>query len=233
MGIDSRSSIAEQQSTASLSPAEGQKLVPLEQCEEILVARAGHCIGCRACARACSMGLLDKPWTNAGIVMIAPVCRNCSSPRCLAACKRGAMRKVGIAVIVEEALCIGCGMCASACPFGAISTRKTQCQGNSGKASVIRPIKGIVKCDRCRDRHSPACCKECPTGVLGFVSGEELRELIRNSVTGARSAGHGNKLSRVHIRREILGKSMRKLQEMALLTFMTAGWRFLHSFKTL
>lgn len=230
MGIDSRSTIAEQQTAVPLTHAEEQKLVPLEQCDGILVARAGQCIGCKACARACSKGLLDRPWTNAGIVMIAPVCRNCKNPRCIAACKRDAMRKVGIAVIVEEALCVGCGMCAGACPFGAISTRKTHCQGSSGKASVITPIKGIVKCDRCRERHSPACCTECPTGVLGFVSGEELRELIQNSLTGARVTDHGNKLSHMHIRRGIIGNSIRKLEKMALIAFMTSGWRFLRSF---
>lgn len=202
-----------QQRSASLTLAEEQNLVQRERYEAVLVASARDCIGCRACARACSMGLLDRRWTDAGAVRIAPVCRNCSDPRCVATCKSGAMRKAGDLVIVDEESCVGCGMCAEACQFGAIWTRNAHSGVISERAVHLQANRGVVRCDRCRERRSPACCKECPTGTLGFVGGEKLHDLITNSATGAGIAvTKGKYLRRLQNRLEGIVKSIWELQ---------------------
>jgi carbon-monoxide dehydrogenase iron sulfur subunit len=89
------------------------------------------------------------------------VCRQCEDAPCVAVCPTGAMhrREDGINVCnLQE--CIGCWMCALACPFGAIGR-------GDGKA---------VKCDReCVDEEGiPACVRACPTGALVFQTVEEF-----------------------------------------------------------
>ena len=57
-------------------------------------------------------------------------------------------------------LCIGCGSCARACPFGVLPVEVTRRQ--------------IAKCDLCADRTVgddgvPRCVAACPSGALQFA----------------------------------------------------------------
>jgi anaerobic dimethyl sulfoxide reductase subunit B (iron-sulfur subunit) len=61
-------------------------------------------------------------------------------------------------VLHDDARCIGCGACTTACPYG---------------APVLHPRLGIaVKCDACRERRegglTPACVGACPVRALSF-----------------------------------------------------------------
>ena len=84
-------------------------------------------------------------------------CRHCLRAPCMEVCPAEALKRdpsTG-AVVVDEALCIGCRDCVFACPFGAIKME-------AGKA---------IKCDLCGG--DPACVRHCPTRALSFVSPEE------------------------------------------------------------
>jgi carbon-monoxide dehydrogenase iron sulfur subunit len=85
-------------------------------------------------------------------------CVHCEKPKCVEACKPGALTKPGPGEAVEynAELCTSCLECVEACPFGAIRPSR------SGK--------GIIKCDLCRERlekgELPACVEACATGAL-------------------------------------------------------------------
>ena len=67
-------------------------------------------------------------------------------------------------VFVREALCVGCGLCAKACPHHLIW--------------VDRIRRKAVKCDQCKDRLDAgletACVTVFPTGALRLVEKERV-----------------------------------------------------------
>ena len=93
-------------------------------------------------------------------------CLHCDNAACVSVCPTGASYKReedGI-VLVDEQLCIGCGLCAWACPYG---------------AREMDTIGGVMKkCTLCVDRiynenipaeeRKPACVNACPAGARHF-----------------------------------------------------------------
>jgi len=93
-------------------------------------------------------------------------CLHCQDAPCVTVCPTGASYKRsedGI-VLVEEDKCIGCGLCAWACPYG---------------AREMDPAAGVMKkCTLCVDRiynetlpeedRVPACVRTCPANARHF-----------------------------------------------------------------
>ncbi len=93
-------------------------------------------------------------------------CLHCEDAPCVTACPTGASHKRpedGI-VLVDEAKCIGCGVCAWACPYG---------------ARELDAVEGVMKkCTLCIDRIAndaldaadrvPACVATCPASARHF-----------------------------------------------------------------
>lgn len=131
------------------------------------------CIGCGSCQVACKDAHCLLPgefFRQAGMrtvktpqgekhVPFSLSCNHCEHPACAAACPTGAMHQGDDGVVLhDDALCIGCGRCVWACPYGEVSFSRT---------------KGMSqKCDTCIERRekglSPACVAACPTASLRF-----------------------------------------------------------------
>lgn len=93
-------------------------------------------------------------------------CLHCEDAPCVTVCPTGAsLKRVedGI-VLVDEDKCIGCGLCAWACPYG---------------ARELDPLEGVMKkCTLCVDRiynenlpaaeREPACVTSCPSNARHF-----------------------------------------------------------------
>ncbi|MBE3550953.1 MAG: 4Fe-4S binding protein [Brockia lithotrophica] len=156
--------------------------------KEIFV-RYERCTGCHSCELACAVahtsdgnlvGAMmrgERPNRYISVdqleqVKAPSVCRQCEDAPCVAVCPTGAMytREDGIKVCNLQQ-CIGCWMCALACPFGAIGR-------GEGKA---------VKCDReCLDEEGiPACVRACPTGALVYQTVEEFEAERRREVAAS------------------------------------------------
>jgi anaerobic dimethyl sulfoxide reductase subunit B (iron-sulfur subunit) len=143
---------------------------------------AGRCVQCFACEVACKLAndvefgprwrrVLDR-WKDrlpgAADWNLAVSCMHCAKPACLEVCPTSAITKRvedGI-VVVNGDDCIGCGECATACPYGAPQF------GKDGK---------MQKCNLCLDRlqqdKEPACIATCPGEALGFGTMEELAKM--------------------------------------------------------
>ena len=100
------------------------------------------------------------------VVHFPKSCLHCEDAPCVTVCPTGASYKRvedGI-VLVNESACIGCGLCAWACPYGA--------REMDGAEKVMK------KCTLCVDRiynenipeedREPACVRSCPAGARHF-----------------------------------------------------------------
>ena len=102
----------------------------------------------------------------AQLVHFPKSCLHCEDAPCVTVCPTGASYKRvedGI-VLVNESDCIGCGLCAWACPYG---------------ARELDRAEGVMKkCTLCVDRiynenlpeedREPACVRTCPAGARHF-----------------------------------------------------------------
>ena len=108
-------------------------------------------------------------------------CMHCADPGCLKACPApGAIVQYENGIVdVNPDACIGCGLCATGCPFDV-----PRFHAKTGKMS---------KCTLCVDRVSvgiePACVKACPTGCLQFGTKEDMVALGEQRVATLKASG--------------------------------------------
>ncbi len=116
--------------------------------------------------RSCSSSIPDSQFPMPGTIHFPRSCLHCETPACVTVCPTGASYKRaedGI-VLVDEDKCIGCQLCAWACPYGA---REFSAQRGT-----------MQKCTLCVDRiynetldeadRQPACVMACPTRARHF-----------------------------------------------------------------
>ncbi|MEL6573239.1 MAG: 4Fe-4S dicluster domain-containing protein [Pseudomonadota bacterium] len=110
--------------------------------------------------------LKDGSTAPAQLIHFPKSCLHCDNAPCVTVCPTGASYKRqedGI-VLVNEQDCIGCGLCAWACPYG---------------ARELDADEGVMKkCTLCVDRiynenlpeedRQPACVRTCPAGARHF-----------------------------------------------------------------
>ena len=111
-------------------------------------------------------------------------CMHCADPGCLAACPApGAIVQYTNGIVdVNPDQCIGCGLCATGCPFDVPKYHES-----TGK---------MAKCTLCVDRVEvglePACIKACPTGCLQFGTKQDMVALGQQRVAQLKANGFAN-----------------------------------------
>ena len=190
----------------------------LVDANNLLVMDMELCVRCGNCSLACHkihgqsrltrhgihVTRLSAPRKSAEQSLLSPaVCMHCKDPECLTGCPTGAIGRFGGGQIdINPQTCIGCGDCASQCPYDAISmvSRKKEApKPNGGFAVKARewlrlapdplppPVEQTdellaVKCNLCAGttmnpegsaRAAYACEESCPTGALARINPRE------------------------------------------------------------
>lgn len=141
----------------------------------VVYVELDRCIACLSCERACLFQQADRNrgWNPNIFVRVdmdqrriyAGTCLQCETALCLEVCPVNAITRdpETSALIVDQKICLGCGMCVSACPFGYIHMDESL-----GKAT---------KCDLCGG--TPKCVQMCMARALHFGSINSLAERKR------------------------------------------------------
>ena len=182
--------------------------------EMVRVRQLDSCIDCKLCEEACEdrygaqrltlggyqLGMLDFVFT----------CRTCSDQRCIDPCEYDSIKfDANIReVVINETSCVGCTLCAQACPYSAIEMIDVEDPANpaykdgfrlrlesdgslafgAGKPRVARARRVANKCDHCMNYGDQACVSACPTGSLIEINAYELfRERPAQAVAVART----------------------------------------------
>jgi Fe-S-cluster-containing dehydrogenase component/CRP-like cAMP-binding protein len=184
----------------------------------LLVMDMAKCIRCGNCSLACHkvhghtrlvrrgihIERPVKPKSNRIQSVLAPsVCMHCQDPECLTGCPTGAIARFPNGQIdINNRSCIGCGDCATQCPYDAISmiqrpdpknpqgpglVSKLLAPFSLGKSPLPPPTETTenllaIKCNLCnntplnkpgRKRAAYSCEENCPTGALLRVNPRE------------------------------------------------------------
>lgn len=141
-----------------------------------------RCIGCQACAHACSecethkghsMIHLEYVDRSQSVQTFPVVCMHCDSPTCADVCPADAIKRSedGRVMTARKPRCIACSNCVLACPFGV--------------PKMISEFDLMMKCDMCYDRTStnrkPMCATVCPSQALYYGTRQEVEQLRKRS----------------------------------------------------
>lgn len=161
-----------------------------------IIVNVDRCAGCYACAVACKEENQVAPkifWekiereenpTDNVINYFRMSCMHCDNPACLPVCPMKAISKgANGEVTVDEKKCIGCQMCAKACPYGVpvFNTEGTKSYFGDKMPLAERPAEPWTKrvagkaehCTLCAHRTArgqlPACVEACGIHAMTFV----------------------------------------------------------------
>jgi formate dehydrogenase iron-sulfur subunit len=167
---------------------------------------AERCIECNGCVTACKQEH-EIPWgvnrrrvvtINDGVPgerSISVACMHCSDAPCMAVCPVDCFYKTEEGIVLHDKdLCIGCGYCFYACPFGAPQFPQAGAFGVRGKMDKCTfcaggPEKDMSEAEfkkygrnRLAEGKLPACAEMCSTKALLAGDGDVLADIYRERV---------------------------------------------------
>lgn len=154
----------------------------LMEAQSLLLLDLDRCTRCDQCVRACAdahdgVSRLIREGLRFDRYLVATSCRQCRDPLCMVGCPVGSIRRRNSLEVIIEDWCIGCGLCASNCPYGNINMHPFPVQLDDpsypGRRTASVKMKA-TSCDLCLDHAEPSCVYACPHDAAHRVNPPEF-----------------------------------------------------------
>nr|WP_052341745.1 formate dehydrogenase FDH3 subunit beta [Salinarimonas rosea] len=171
------------------------------------ICDAERCIECNACVSVCK-NEHEVPWGmtrrrvvtlddgRPGEASISMACMHCTDAPCASVCPVDCFLQTYDGIVLHsKEVCIGCGYCFYACPFGAPQYPRTTAFGSRGKMDKCTYCAGgpedgtnepesfaVYGRNRLAEGKLPICAEVCSTKALLAGDGEIIAEIYRERV---------------------------------------------------
>jgi len=182
---------------------------------DLLLIDESLCIRCDNCEHACAdthqgISRLQREAgptyqaADGSQLHVPTACQHCENPKCMDDCPPDALRRKPTGEVYIRDNCIGCGNCATNCPYDVIQMAAIEAIAKpsllmqlffNAKPRRIESADGehagehAVKCDLCHklpeprgNRAKAACVASCPTGAIVRVNPRDLVSEILEQV---------------------------------------------------
>jgi Fe-S-cluster-containing hydrogenase component 2 len=160
----------------------------LMDAQSLLVLDLEKCTRCDQCVKACAdahdgVTRLLRDGVRFENYLVATSCRQCRDPRCMIGCPVGSIRRKNSLEVIIEDWCVGCGLCASNCPYGNITVHEFDQDGNASALQSVQTdkdksnsgrVRKATSCDLCHDLAEPSCVYACPHDAAHRVKPNEF-----------------------------------------------------------
>jgi CRP-like cAMP-binding protein/Fe-S-cluster-containing hydrogenase component 2 len=160
----------------------------LMEANSLLVLDLDKCTRCDQCVKACAdshdgVTRLLRDGVRFENYLVPTSCRQCRDPRCMIGCPVGSIRRRNSLEVIIEDWCIGCGLCATNCPYGNITVHEFDKSGNATALQSVQAnkdssnherVRKATSCDLCHDLAEPSCVYACPHDAAHRVKPSEF-----------------------------------------------------------
>jgi Fe-S-cluster-containing hydrogenase component 2 len=156
--------------------------------QSLLVLDLEKCTRCDQCVKACAdahdgVTRLLRDGVRFENYLIATSCRQCRDPLCMVGCPVGSIRRRNSLEVIIEDWCVGCGLCATNCPYGNITVHEFDSDGTATALQTVKTdkdsthtnkVRKATSCDLCHDLAEPSCVYACPHDAAHRVKPNEF-----------------------------------------------------------
>lgn len=160
----------------------------LMDAQSLLVLDLEKCTRCDQCVKACAdahdgVTRLLRDGVRFENYLVATSCRQCRDPLCMVGCPVGSIRRRNSLEVIIEDWCVGCGLCATNCPYGNITVHEFDAEGNATALQTVKTdkdstntnkVRKATSCDLCHDLAEPSCVYACPHDAAHRVKPNEF-----------------------------------------------------------
>ena len=97
---------------------------------------------------------------------VTNACRGCVARQCIMNCPKKAIHIENGRAVIDEKMCISCGICAKACPYHSIIYQPIPCEEACPVNAIAQDERGKEKINEEKCIHCGRCLQACPFGAI-------------------------------------------------------------------